>query len=739
MKTIELYVSVDGDDSNKGTIEKPFATIQKAKQEVKQEVKKLLNNTTNYTINVNVRKGRYYFAEPLIFEPEDSGAINMPVTYKAYLDEKVTLSGGKKLEVKWEKYDDKIMVCDVTNNIDGFTQLYVNGRRQIRARYPKGDSENSSKNGYIKVEGADNWPNTELNYYPDTFTDKTWSNPENGILHIFPMSNWGNIQYRIKDIDREKSVIKLGDGGFQINTIYQKSDATNIGEGCQFFIENIFEELDEAREWYYDNVNKKLYYIPEKDIDLDNAVIEISYLKNIVKFNGTKSNPVQHIRIEGFDIANTETTYLDKYEAPSLGDWCIVRNAAIIMEGTQYCSINNCSFNQNGGNGILINNYGYQNNIENNRFSYIGESAICVVGKSHLDINKNYRCPYCNAEHWWGWSEPSNDIPSECNISNNLIHNIGVYGKQTAGVFLSLCKKIKISHNHIYDVPRAGICINDGMWGGHIIEYNDVHNTVQETGDHGPFNSWGREQYWCHKQSHGGESHPVDNVKDYAKYTSIIRNNRFRDNKGWGIDLDDGSSNYHVYNNVCIGVSIKLREGDYRTVENNIFINPANPPGFHVGYENNHDKFFRNIIVMNSEYDNPEVDIDYKKDKAEGKIYDIIAPPNKGRWFEYWDFNLFISDRNKFIAAVHDLNKGKDYDYTIDEWRKLGFDKHSVYGDPMFVNAEEDDYTVRNNSPALKLGFKNFDMNDFGIEGIHKFKEKKKKKNVALLVTKMYT
>jgi hypothetical protein len=38
-------------------------------------------------------------------------------------------------------------------------------------------------------------------------------------------------------------------------------------------------------------------------------------------------------------------------------------------------------------------------------------------------------------------------------------------------------------------MPRAAICIGDGTWGGHVIEFNHFHDTVRETGDHGPFNS----------------------------------------------------------------------------------------------------------------------------------------------------------------------------------------------------------------------------------------------------------
>ncbi len=50
------------------------------------------------------------------------------------------------------------------------------------------------------------------------------------------------------------------------------------------------------------------------------------------------------------------------------------------------------------------------------------------------------------------------------------------------GIF-AMAMKIRVSNNSIYDVPRAGINIGDGTWGGHIIEFNDVFNTVLESGD----------------------------------------------------------------------------------------------------------------------------------------------------------------------------------------------------------------------------------------------------------------
>ncbi len=35
-----------------------------------------------------------------------------------------------------------------------------------------------------------------------------------------------------------------------------------------------------------------------------------------------------------------------------------------------------------------------------------------------------------------------------------------------------------------------------GLSGGIRITDNEVDNTVRDTGDHGPYNSWGRERFW---------------------------------------------------------------------------------------------------------------------------------------------------------------------------------------------------------------------------------------------------
>ena len=111
-------------------------------------------------------------------------------------------------------------------------------------------------------------------------------------------------------------------------------------------------------------------------------------------------------------------------------------------------------------------------------------------------------------------------------------------------------------------MPRAGVNISEGTWGSHILEYSDIFDTVKETGDHGSFNSWGRDRYWhpdFNVMASVAENEPELLLSD-AISTVIIRNNRFRCDHGWDIDLDDGYTNYHIYTNLCLNGGIKLRE-----------------------------------------------------------------------------------------------------------------------------------------------------------------------------------
>jgi len=193
-------------------------------------------------------------------------------------------------------------------------------------------------------------------------------------------------------------------------------------------------------------------------------------------------------------------------------------------------------------------------------------------------------------------------------------------------------------------------------------------------------------------------------VKRYTQETIIIRNNYFHGIEGYAggyrqaIDLDDGSSNFHVTNNLCVDMAIGCREGDERIVENNIIINPVVPCGWHVGYDNNHDVFRRNIIVT-------------MKD-----VMILNWPPPTEPWLHI-DHNLYYNPERPWLYTptfTVGSRDGRQRKYTLAEWREKGYDINSIIADPLFMDPENGDYRVKPTSPALELGFQNFDM-DFGL------------------------
>ena len=122
-----------------------------------------------------------------------------------------------------------------------------------------------------------------------------------------------------------------------------------------------------------------------------------------------------------------------------------------------------------------------------------------------------------------------------------------------------------------------------------------------------------------------------------------------------------------------------MREGYYRTATNNIIINNSLHP--HVWYPESGDVFKHNIAFGA-----------YRP----AAMNRALGPDDK--WGEELDYNLFANgeaDRLKFVSN--------------------GCDEHSLSGDPLFVDADKGNYTVRESSPALEIGFKNFPMNEFGV------------------------
>lgn len=78
-----------------------------------------------------------------------------------------------------------------------------------------------------------------------------------------------------------------------------------------------------------------------------------------------------------------------------------------------------------------------------------------------------------------------------------------------------------------------------------------------------------------------------------------------------------------------------------------------------------------------------------------------------------WSNDFFDMDRNLYF----DARPGAKVTFkglSIEQWRHRGHDKKSIIADPLFVDAAHYDFRLRPNSPALKIGFKPFDLTTVG-------------------------
>ena len=653
-----LYVSPVGNDKNNGTMEKPLATFGKA-----QELARTYSKTEK--TEVVFSKGIYYLPQTIVLTPADNN-----ITYRAETEGVAVLSGGNCLKLKWKLFKNGIFVASVKGN-PTIDQLYVNDERQRMARFPNAVS---GKNVF------DTWELSH-NTKPDSVTDPLnpkriagWNNPAGAYIHAMHNMLWGDMHWLIKE--------KKADGKLDMEGGWQNNRPSQIHHLYRM-VENVFEELDAPGEWFYNAAEQKLYYLPTENIDLKKAKIEIVRLKTLIDFKGTKAQPVQNVQLKGFVFRHAARTFMENKEQLLRSDWTVSRTASVSFNGATDCSIVDCEFDQVGGNTILVNNFNQRITIKGCYIHDSGASGVVFVGNPASVRSPLFRYgkqDYKNIDHTPG---PKNDnYPADCVVDNSLITRTGRDEKQTAPVHISMAYGVKVSHCSIYDVPRAGININEGTFGGHVVEYCDVFNTVLETGDHGSFNSWGRDRYWTPSVKETCIEVAKDTTMPFWDILApnVLRNSRWRCDHGWDIDLDDGSTNYLIYNNLLLNGGLKLREGYRRIATNNVIVNNSLHP--HVWYVKSGDVFKNNIVfnryfpaIMNS------------------------AIPDNVKWGKELDYNYFVASeahKVKFNANDCDLN--------------------SAYGEAGFVDAANGDFRVANNSEALKIGFVNFPMDQFGVQ-----------------------
>ncbi len=644
------YVAPHGSDTAPGTLEAPFASLARAQMAVRQKPG-----------TVFLRGGTYYLGEPLVFTAADSGTPTAPVIYQAFPNETPVVSGGVRLDrLQWRPSSNGVFVADVPGDLLT-EEIFVNGERQTLARYPNFDPAAQYFDGFAADAISTN-------------RSARWADPSGGYFHAMHPALWGDFTWRITGKDANGVVTR--EGGWQNN----RGGAVHK---TIRFVENIREELDAPGEWFLDAHGHRLYFHPPVGLKLETAVVEATRLRSLVEFRGSEAQPVRFVNLRGLTFRHAARTVMETREPLMRSDWAIHRGGALYFAGAEDCAVENALLDQLGGNAIFVNNYNRRIAVRSCRIARAGASGICFVGDPQATRNPLFHYDQVNQlEDLDRTPGPrTSNYPADCLVEDCLIHLTGRVEKQTAGIQIQLAQGITVRHCSIYDMPRAGINIGDGSWGGHLIEFCDVFDTVKETGDHGSFNSWGRDRFWRPSVAEVNawvKSAPELPFLDAVKPT-VLRNNRWRCDHGWDIDLDDGSSNYILTNNLCLRGGIKNREGYRRIVENNVMVGSGFHP--HVWYAASGDVFRRNIVWS-----------DYQPAL-------MPRPP--------WGLDL---DHNLMHRAGATTNGPAS---TLQ--RQSGRDQNSIVADARFVDPARGDYRVQEGSPALALGFVNFPMDQFGV------------------------
>ncbi len=661
----ELFVAVDGSDDWSGTLaapnaaksDGPFATLGRARDEARR-----LRATE--PVEILVRGGTYFLEEPLVLEPEDSGTPEHPAVLAAYPGERPVLSGGRKI-TGWRQGPGELWQAELPEVRSGgwyFRQLFVDGRRRQRARWPN--------TGYHRIAALIPGP-------PDprskpiardrfVFADgdiQPWSQLSD--VNVVLMHSWETSIHPIKSVDMATHTVQF---------TAPMGEWWSIGyweEAQRYYVENAFELLDQPGEWYLDRTAGVLSYWPLPGERMDEAEVIAPILTDLVRLagNADEGRLVRNVALRGLAFHHADWVLAPTGNSSTQA--AVMVPAAVMADGAIDCAVEGCEIAHVGTYSIWFRRGCKDCRIQQNRLFDLGAGGIRVGEASRAETD--------DAES------------SRILIDNNHIFDGGHVYAAGVGIWVAQSSHNRISHNDIHDLLYSGISIG-WNWGlepnrthHNVVEFNHVHDLV-----HGVLSDAGL--IYCLGVSPG----------------SVIRNNVFHDiwpystpPFGWGIYLDAQCGNYTVENNLVYNTrsgGLMFNNGGHQhVIQNNIFALSADY-GLWPYSEKRPSTFRRNIVYLTQ----GDLLIPYGERSLNQRL---AAGEPLGDWDENVFWNTEGGDQLRF------------YRRTFAEWQSLGLDAHSRVADPRFADPAAHDFRLQPDSPALQLGFVPLDISEAGLYG----------------------
>jgi parallel beta-helix repeat protein len=390
---------------------------------------------------------------------------------------------------------------------------------------------------------------------------------------------------------------------------------------------------------------------------------------------------VEHLVFRDLTFSHAEWWFPERLRAdpqPEVGGFAqaaVGVPGAIYAEGARDLAFDRCTVAHVGTYAIELGRGCQRNRVATCRLFDLGAGGV-KIGETALREEKQ--------------EQTHGNMVTGCHI-----HDGGRIFHSAVGIWIGQSFDNRLARNHVHDFYYTGFSVG-WTWGygaalaqRNIVEENHVHHIgVRSDGD-GPILSDMGGIYTLGSQP-----------------GTVIRGNRFHDIAGlryggWGIYLDEGSSQIVVEKNLV-----------YRTTHG----------GFHQHY--GRENLIRNNIFALG---------------RDAQIQRTRSEPHRSFTFErnivYWRegsllagdlSNLqFLFDRNLYWREA-DGGVGRPTpgspagplpggevrfgDWSWDAWREKGMDRNSRVADPLFVAIEKDDWRLRPNSPAFRLGFVAIDV-----------------------------
>ena len=516
-----------------------------------------------YDYEVRIKPGTYYIGDTTLTPIHDAR-----VTYKADGGE-VILSGGRRIEGFQETTVNGVraLYADIPLVQMGdwyFEELYVNKKPRTRPVFPRNGeklrivdipahtSDNSSHVGYCRVEKGifENYTNIEdislevLHYWIfEPFPIRSYD-PETGLLRFSVVSCW--------TLDDDCA------GGY-----------------AKYRIRNVFEELKEPGEWYLNRKTGRLYYIPMEGETADNILVEAPVTPNLLSLTGTAEHPISNIRFEGITFENMKSdpcNWKDEIRLSSYAQAAGNRKGGIRLTYAKHTAFDRCTFRNIGNYGLDLSDGCSYNTVTNCEFSGCGAGGLRIHGG---DVAK-----------------PEKAMCSHNRVENCHIHHCTLVDYGAVGLWIGHGSSNRVAHNEIHDLKYSGISVG-WVWGmlpsrsdNNIIEYNHIYNCGDgDMSDLGGIYLLG----------------PQGGTEVRGNYIHDVHRANYG---GWGIYLDEGSTNVVVEKNIvydCDSEAFFIHYGRENIIRYNIFGAGDAVVGFGAGIEANFGNFMKNLYFFGEE------------------------------------------------------------------------------------------------------------------------------------------